>query len=254
MAGLPGPAWGAGDPGQRGQRGDAHRHVDEEDGAPAEPEDVGRQQPAAEQLAADGTAAHHGAGQRERLATGIAREEGLRRAVRLRDDQRRAQPLHQTGRHEGPGGGGEAAAERGRREQRRADAEDTERADVVSEAAARDEAQAVHQLVSGQDELLLSLVRVESALDGGHGHDHDEHIEVGEEGAGEHDGERRSLTHNAPSLALRVRSTAESVSLLFGSSRRNSARPRRRRPGSGRAVGPARARGTAVREAPGGPP
>ena len=77
------------------QRDDADRHVDQEDGPPAEAEDVGLDQPAAEDLPGHEAEPHGGAVEAERLAPLPGREGRGDQRDHLRDHHRAGQPLHQ---------------------------------------------------------------------------------------------------------------------------------------------------------------
>ncbi|CAM5446638.1 hypothetical protein SFUMM280S_07222 [Streptomyces fumanus] len=169
---------------QRAQRDqDAERHVDVEDGGPAEV--VG--QHAAQERAEGQTAGAGAAPDREGpVPLGALREQGVDQGEGGRQQQRAADALDGPGRDDVPGAGRETAGQRGQRVQGEGEDEHPAPAQQVGrapaeqqEAAGEDDVGADHQLLglAGEAQVLADLRE---------GHEHDVQVEAVEQlGQGE---------------------------------------------------------------------
>jgi len=182
-------AVGERDSGASRQRQQADRQVDEENRPPAEVEDVGLYQHAAEDDAGERGGALDDAVDGEGPAALLRRERHLDDRQYLRKEHRPGDPLQHARGDEQFRPRRQAAQDRRQGEPRHADHKHPFAADNIAEPAAGDEADGVGEAVGGDDQLHLGEAGVEVRLDVRQGDVDDEEVEGAEEGGGDDDGE-----------------------------------------------------------------
>lgn len=168
---------------------DRHRQVDDEDRPPPQPQEIERNQDAAQRLPDHRGQAEHRAIKAEGERFLRFRENRLHRGERLRGHHRRRHALQCAPGDQRPGRPGEAAQRRGGGKADQAEEEHAAAAIQVAEAPAGDQRHGVERGVSGNDELLGGGRRGQFRPDRGKRDIDDEEIERWQERADQQDRE-----------------------------------------------------------------
>ena len=151
------------------QPGPAEHDVDQEHGPPAQPEQVGVDQQAGQQRAADRRQPQDRAEGAERLADVLAREHRAQHAEALRDQQRPEPALDQPGHDDRGRIKGQAAGQRGGGEPGEADQEGPAAAVLVAQPPAGDQQHSQGQRVARAQPLDQARTAVQRGADGRRG-------------------------------------------------------------------------------------
>ena len=183
--------------GADGQQGHADGHVDQEHRPPARAEQVRADQQAADQLADHHAAGQHGGVGAHRAGPGRPGVGALDQAEYLRDHHRGTRPLNEAQRDQLTGRAGQAAAERGQREQDEPAQEHAPVAGDVAEPGAGHQQDRIGDDVAGHHQLQARAGGVQAGVDRGSGDVDDGRVEHGHELADEDDGQDETGTHPA---------------------------------------------------------
>src|SRR4029453_14942922 len=175
--------------GRGGQGEDPDGHVDQEDGAPLEPEQVGLDQQPADQGAHDGGEPDGAPAHPEGASPLPGREGDLDDRENLGEHDRPEQPLEDPRADQHLRALGQPAQGGGEGEPGHADHEQALAAEDVAQAPAGDQHHRERELVTGQHPLDLGVGGVQVALDRGDGDVDDADVDQLHEAGGQHDGE-----------------------------------------------------------------
>ena len=178
--------------------GQAQRHIDQEDHAPGQAEQVGMHDPAAQHLAGDGRQPQRHAQLAERAAARVAVVADADQRVHLREQHGRRHALQRARADQRIGVRRQPAQRRGQREAQHAQHEQPASAQAVAQPAAGDQQHAIGQLVGHDDEVDLREARVQRALHAGDGDVHHEQVEDGDEAAGQQHGQAQAAGTRGP--------------------------------------------------------
>ncbi len=189
-------------PGGEGENREAGRHVYQEDRPPSGAQHVGADQDAAEHLPGGHPDGEDHPVQRQGTPPALAVEGDLQHGQHLRDQQRGAQPLGGTGRHQHDRAHRQPAGQRADREDRDAVTEQAPEPVPPAQPRSGDQRDRIHQQVGVDRELQPGTRQVQVVLDRRARHVDDRRVERGHGLAGEHRRGQRPGGERAMALAL----------------------------------------------------
>ena len=169
------------------QRAGSHRHVDEEDRAPAPAEQVRLGQHSAEEQPDRGGDAEHRPVDAERLSSFLPGEDGAERGEHLRRHGRGGGTLHDAGGDQFRAGHRQPGAQARQPEQPGAEKEQALVPEQVAEVPGDDERRRERQHVPGHHPFQLRGVGVQVTTDGRQRHVDDRHVDHVHERSDDHD-------------------------------------------------------------------
>ena len=162
---------------RHGESDEADRHVDEEDGTPSGASDVGRDQEATDELSAGGGQAHDDAVDGDGPHPALARIDHPEHREDVGAHEGRAHALREAGAHEDAFVRRQPAQGRRRDEGRQPEGEGAPPSDAVAQTPGGDQEHGEGQAVAGDDPFDRGRTGVQSGLDRGQGHVHDEEVQ-----------------------------------------------------------------------------